>query len=91
MRPDRIPDRDHAAEDGSGPFAGIDLFVKLITLQSFNGSAALTGLLLAALIAERNHTYQEIERACLRLAKVMSLRDRATHHARDWRVSAHRP
>lgn len=75
-----------AAEDGSGPFAGADLFAKLITLQAFNASAALTGLLLAALVAERNHTYQEIERACIQLADVMSLRDRASRHAESWRT-----
>ena len=75
-----------AAEDGAGPFAGIDQFAKLITLQAFNTSAALTGLLLAALVAERNRTYQEIERACIQLADVMSLRDRAARHAESWRT-----
>ncbi|MGW0231876.1 MASE1 domain-containing protein [Actinopolymorpha singaporensis] len=77
-----------AAEDGTGPFAGDSLLAKMVTLQAFVGSAALTALLLAAMVAERNHTYAEIEQACYRLADVMSLRDRAARHAKSWHGSA---
>ncbi|MET9019718.1 MASE1 domain-containing protein [Actinopolymorpha sp. NPDC004070] len=80
-----------AAEDGSGPFAGDSLLATMVTLQAFVGSAALTALLLAAMVAERNHTYVEIEQACLRLADVMSLRDRAARHAESWHRAAPRP
>nr|WP_202885063.1 MASE1 domain-containing protein [Actinopolymorpha cephalotaxi] len=80
-----------AAEDGTGPFAGDTLLATMVTLQAFVGSAALTALLLAAMVAERNHTYAEIEQACYRLADVMSLRDRATRHAESWHQSAPRP
>nr|WP_238342409.1 MASE1 domain-containing protein [Actinopolymorpha rutila] len=76
-----------AAEDGSGPFAGDSLLAKMVTMQAFVGSAALTALLVAAVVAERNHTYAEIEQACFRLADVMSLRDRAARHAQSWHHS----
>ncbi|MEU8001775.1 MASE1 domain-containing protein [Catellatospora sp. NPDC049111] len=60
----------HAAAVGAGPFAGQDLLVKMITLQAFNGSAALTGLLLAALTTERNLAFQLLERAARQLSDV---------------------
>ena len=74
-----------AAEGRTGSFAGGHLLTELVTLQAFNASAALTGLLLAALISERNHTYREVERAVMHLSDVMSLRDRAGRHAESWR------
>ncbi|EST35380.1 MASE1 domain-containing protein [Streptomyces roseochromogenus] len=52
----------------TGPFAGRDLLTSMITLQAFNGSAALTALMLAAVIGERNQTQREIVRACGQLA-----------------------
>lgn len=61
-----------AAADGSGPFAGLDLFTKMVTLQAFNGSAALTALLLAATVTEREHTRREIEQVCRRLGEALS-------------------
>jgi integral membrane sensor domain MASE1 len=42
-----------AAAHGSGPFAGHDLLGKMVTLQVFNGTAALVAFLLAALTTER--------------------------------------
>ncbi|GAB4057375.1 MASE1 domain-containing protein [Catellatospora paridis] len=60
----------HAAAVGAGPFAGQDLLVKMITLQAFNGSAALTGLLLAALTTERNLAFRLLERATRQLSDV---------------------
>ncbi|MER6733123.1 MASE1 domain-containing protein [Streptomyces puniciscabiei] len=57
-----------AGAERSGPFAGHDLLTRMITLQAFNGSAALTALLLAAVVSERNQTQREIARACGQLA-----------------------
>jgi len=59
-----------AAAVGSGPFAGHDLLVKMITLQAFNGSAALTGLLLAAIITERTLAFEILERTSRQLSEV---------------------
>ncbi|MFF3249519.1 MASE1 domain-containing protein [Actinacidiphila glaucinigra] len=61
-----------AAAAGSGPFAGLDLFAKMATLQAFNGSAALTALLLSATVTEREHTRREIEQVCRRLGEALS-------------------
>ncbi|MFD7443388.1 MASE1 domain-containing protein [Streptomyces sp. NPDC059909] len=61
-----------AAARGVGPFAGRDLFSNMFTLQAFNGSAALTALLLAAVITERNETHEEIKRVCERLAEIVA-------------------
>ncbi|WP_323375173.1 MASE1 domain-containing protein [Streptomyces sp. RB17] len=57
-----------AGTERSGPFAGQDLLTAMITLQAFNGSAALTALMLATVVSERNQTQQEIARACGQLA-----------------------
>ncbi|MGJ5751774.1 integral membrane sensor domain MASE1 [Streptomyces puniciscabiei] len=57
-----------AGAERTGPFAGHDLLTKMITLQAFNGSAALTALLLSAVVSERNRTQREIARACTQLA-----------------------
>ncbi|MGW2418933.1 MASE1 domain-containing protein [Streptomyces sp. NPDC001709] len=59
-----------AGAERSGPFAGHDLLTRMITLQAFNGSAALTALLLAAVVSERNQTQREIARACGQLASM---------------------
>ncbi|MEU6086552.1 MASE1 domain-containing protein [Streptomyces sp. NPDC047085] len=59
-----------AASRGSGPFAGHDLLTKMITLQAFNASAALTALLLGVVVRERNETQREIARACGQLAEM---------------------
>jgi integral membrane sensor domain MASE1 len=75
----------HAAAVGSGLFAGHDLLTSMVILQAFNGSAALTALLLAAIITERNRAHREVERACAQLADVVAqLGQRAT--ARPGRV-----
>ncbi|MEV6832952.1 MASE1 domain-containing protein [Streptomyces sp. NPDC051133] len=57
-----------AATEGSGPFAGRDLLTDMITLQAFNGSIALTALLLGTVISERDATQREIAQACRQLA-----------------------
>ncbi|MEU6667972.1 MASE1 domain-containing protein [Streptomyces sp. NPDC046727] len=59
-----------AATRGTGPFAGHTLVTKMIGLQAFNGAAAITALLLAAVITERNETQKKIEETCRRLAEM---------------------
>ncbi|MFF7236435.1 MASE1 domain-containing protein [Streptomyces collinus] len=61
-----------AATGNKGPFARHDLVTNMITLQAFNASAALTALLLSAVISERNQTQREIAQACGRLADMVS-------------------
>ncbi|MFD1148919.1 MASE1 domain-containing protein [Saccharothrix hoggarensis] len=56
----------------SGPFAGLDLVVRMVTLQAFNGTVVLTALLLSAAIAERNAARAAIERTVAQLADVVS-------------------
>ncbi|GAA0677266.1 MASE1 domain-containing protein [Kitasatospora atroaurantiaca] len=60
-----------AATRRSGPFAGHSLLTNMIALQAFNGTAALTALLLSAAITERNQTQAEIEQACRRLSEMV--------------------
>jgi hypothetical protein len=43
----------------------------MVTLQAFNGATALTALLLAAVITERNRTHAEINRLCGRLTDIV--------------------
>ncbi|MFG3371269.1 MASE1 domain-containing protein [Streptomyces sp. NPDC090032] len=61
-----------AAARGAGPFAGHDLLTNMITLQAFNGSSALTALLVAAAVSERNQAQKEISRACAYLAEMVA-------------------
>jgi integral membrane sensor domain MASE1 len=62
----------NAGTRGSGPFSGHDLLAKMVTLQALNGSVALTALLLAATITERNRTRREIEEVCRRLTEALA-------------------
>ncbi|MGW1361600.1 MASE1 domain-containing protein [Streptomyces chartreusis] len=73
-----------------GPFAGQDLLAKMVILQAFNGTVALTCLLLSATIAERNHTVRALREACERLTEALSrlvpdqpLNHHATLHMED--------
>jgi diguanylate cyclase (GGDEF)-like protein len=68
-----------AATVGSGPFASHDLLNKMITLQAFNGSAALTGLLLAVIIKERNAAYQSLKQAYWQLADAATAQEALQH------------
>ncbi|MEV6399945.1 MASE1 domain-containing protein [Streptomyces sp. NPDC051907] len=61
-----------AAAGDSGPFVGEDVFANMVTLQAFNGTTALTALLLAAVITERDRTYEEIKQVCVRLADTVA-------------------
>ncbi|MFJ3204642.1 MASE1 domain-containing protein [Streptomyces sp. NPDC086989] len=58
----------YAATHRTGPFAGHTLLTAMISLQAFNGAAALTALLLSAVVTERNQTLERVEEACRRLA-----------------------
>ncbi|WP_051971177.1 MASE1 domain-containing protein [Kitasatospora azatica] len=61
-----------AARDHTGPFDNQGLVAEMVVLQALNGCAALTGLLLSAIIAEQKSTYNRIEQACLGLAEVVA-------------------
>ncbi|MFD5417128.1 MASE1 domain-containing protein [Streptomyces sp. NPDC127069] len=61
-----------AATDHAGPFTGQSLLETMVNLQALNGAAALTGLLLAALVAEQNNVRLKIEEACEELAEVVA-------------------
>ncbi|GGY07693.1 MASE1 domain-containing protein [Streptomyces djakartensis] len=74
-----------AAAQNTGPFAGHDLLTKMITLQAFNGSAALTALLLGVAVSERARAAQEIALAVGRLA-TMTTRITASDHRPTFRV-----
>lgn len=61
-----------AATEGAGPFAGQDVLTNMITLQAFDGSVALTALLLSAAVSERNRIHEEIVRVCDQLSRVVA-------------------
>ncbi|MEY9965625.1 integral membrane sensor domain MASE1 [Streptacidiphilus sp. MAP12-16] len=61
-----------AATNHTGPFAHHSIFAIMVTLQALNGAAALTTLLLAAVVAERESTYRKIEQACIGLSEVVA-------------------
>ncbi|MCX4844111.1 MASE1 domain-containing protein [Streptomyces sp. NBC_00893] len=63
-----------AAGRMTGPFAH-GLLTNMITLQAFNGTTALTALLLAAVVTERNRTYREIKRLCTQLSEKVTRQD----------------
>jgi integral membrane sensor domain MASE1 len=60
-----------AATGGLGPFAHQSLLESMVNLQALNGSAALTALLLAAVVTEQNGIRRRIEQACRELAEVV--------------------
>lgn len=60
-----------AATDHAGPFADHTLLEVMINLQALNGAAALTGLLLAALVTEQNNIRLKIEQVCEDLAELV--------------------
>ncbi len=61
-----------AAARGGGAFADLSLLAKMITLQLFNASAALTTLLLAAITAQRNDALRAVERAVGQLSDAVA-------------------
>lgn len=76
-----------AAVDAAGPFTGLDLTETMITLQAFNGSVALTTLLLAAITAERNRARRSLEQASMELDRLMQILGPATTLAPRVRLS----
>ncbi|MEW2167956.1 MASE1 domain-containing protein [Streptomyces sp. NPDC007084] len=60
-----------AATDRSGPFVDLSNTSVMIKLQAFNGSMALTALLLSAVITEQRNTRRSVERACQELVQVL--------------------
>jgi integral membrane sensor domain MASE1 len=68
----------HAAAIGAGAFGQRDLFTNMVILQAFNGSAALTALLLAALIHQRDQAHRDLKQACAQLAELATQLDQST-------------
>ncbi|MEU8651913.1 MASE1 domain-containing protein [Streptomyces sp. NPDC048737] len=60
-----------AATDGVGPFAHLTRTEVMGKLQAFNGTMALTALLLSALITEQRNTRRSVEQACQELVEVV--------------------
>ncbi|MFI8391302.1 MASE1 domain-containing protein [Streptomyces sp. NPDC085540] len=60
-----------AATAHDGPFAHHTLLEIMINLQGLNGAAALTGLLLSALVTEQNNVRLKIEQVCEDLAELV--------------------
>ncbi|MFJ8043320.1 MASE1 domain-containing protein [Kitasatospora sp. NPDC096147] len=60
-----------AATRHAGPFADHGLVADMVMLQALNACAALTGLLLSAIVAEQQNTHQRLEQACVELAEVV--------------------
>lgn len=60
-----------AATDRVGPFARLTRVEVMIKLQAFNGSMALTALLLSAVITEQLNTRRSVEKACQELVEVL--------------------
>jgi len=61
-----------AAVDGTGPFAGLGLAQKMVTLQVFNASVALASFVLAALLAERRQAQQELRQSESRISGLLA-------------------
>ncbi|MFE9808205.1 MASE1 domain-containing protein [Streptomyces sp. NPDC005548] len=60
-----------AATDHAGPFLELSDTSVMIKLQAFNGSMALTALLLSAVITEQRNTRRSVEQACQELVQVL--------------------
>ncbi|MER5779354.1 MASE1 domain-containing protein [Streptomyces sp. NPDC002039] len=61
-----------AATDRAGPFEDHSLFEVMANLMALNGSAALTALLLSALVTEQRNVRRKIEQACVELAELVA-------------------
>ncbi|MEW2301037.1 MASE1 domain-containing protein [Streptomyces sp. NPDC006655] len=60
-----------AATDGVGAFAGLSPVEVMVKLQLFNGSMALTALLLSVVITEQRNTRLSVAEACEELAQAL--------------------
>ncbi|MFD2082824.1 MASE1 domain-containing protein [Actinopolymorpha cephalotaxi] len=79
----------HAAVVGYGAFDGKNQSETMTILQLFNGSIALTALLLSVAVTERMRMQAELERACGQLGDVIDHIDQAMRpgepsHLRQW-------
>ncbi|MFJ9076513.1 MASE1 domain-containing protein [Streptomyces sp. NPDC102278] len=61
-----------AATDRAGPFEDHSLFEIMVNLMALNGSAALTALLLSAMVTEQQNVRRKIEQACVDLAELVA-------------------
>ncbi|MEG3627681.1 MASE1 domain-containing protein [Streptomyces poriticola] len=61
-----------AATERAGSFAQLTDVQIMVKLQAFNGSMALTALLLSAVITEQLNTRRSVERACQELVEVLA-------------------
>ncbi|MFE1291031.1 MASE1 domain-containing protein [Streptomyces sp. NPDC058751] len=60
-----------AATEATGPFQRLSQSEVMVKLQAFNGSMALTALLLSAVITEQRNTRRSVELACQELVEVL--------------------
>ncbi|MFF4563875.1 MASE1 domain-containing protein [Streptomyces sp. NPDC001435] len=60
-----------AATEHIGPFARLTPVEVMMKLQAFNGTMALTALLLSAVITEQRNTRLSVEQACQELVEVL--------------------
>ncbi len=60
-----------AATGREGPFEDLPDTEIMINLHAFNAAAALTALLLSAVITEQHHTRRSVEQACRELVQVL--------------------
>ncbi|KUO09175.1 hypothetical protein AQJ58_27770 [Streptomyces sp. DSM 15324] len=60
-----------SATDRIGPFARLSRVEVMIKLQAFNGTMALSALLLSAVIMEQRNTRRSVEQACQELVEVL--------------------
>ncbi|MET8893788.1 MASE1 domain-containing protein [Streptomyces albogriseolus] len=60
-----------AATARTGPFGRLSDIQIMINLHAFNAAAALTALLLSAVITEQRNTRRSVERACQELVEVL--------------------
>lgn len=60
-----------AATRETGPFGDLTHVEVMMKLQAFNGTMALTALLLSSVITEQRNTRLSVEKACQELAEVL--------------------
>jgi PAS domain S-box-containing protein len=79
-----------AAVEHRGPFAGLDLFPEMLTLQAFNASVALTSFFFAAMVSERVRARRELERSAAALEERVRERTGELSAANDRLAEAQR-
>jgi integral membrane sensor domain MASE1 len=62
----------YGAAEGIGPFARLGVLEKMVALQAFNASTALTALLLAAITTQRNEAQHTVVRAVVQLTDAVA-------------------